>query len=495
MNQVSFSSGPRSTERLICLALALAVGLAYAYAPWCGFLNLDDAPYVVLNAHIQHGTLFERVVWAFTAFYSSNWHPLTWLSHGLDVALFGLDPAGHHLTNVLFHAANTLVLFLMLARLTGSLWRSAAVAALFGLHPLQVESVVWVASRKGLLSALFGFLALWAYGAYARRPSWRAYVLVLALLALSLMSKQAFVVFPFLALLLDFWPLDRTSAAQPPGRGVAVLLLEKAPMLALAAAAAWITVLAQRQSGAVAPLEAWGLGDRLAYGLAGYANYLTKALYPIDLAVLYPLKRQLPIAAAVAGGALLTAGSLAAWRFRRTAPWLLTGWLWFVGALVPVIGIVQIGKQATADRYMYLPLVGLAIIVCWGMPTLLRRVPWAARGLQVATLCLLVALAFSTHSQTRLWRDGPTLFGHAIAVTTDNTFMEFNLALVLYERGNYTDAERHFREALRIHPGFLSAHVWLAFTQFADKRYADVVTTCNAALDRSLNIFPPRFCV
>jgi tetratricopeptide (TPR) repeat protein len=468
---------------LLCLALALAVGAAYSFTPSCAFIGLDDSAYVYLNPHILSGTAFEQIRWAFTSFHSSNWHPLTWLSHALDVKLFGLDPSGHHLMNALLHVANTLILFLTLRGLTRDTWRSLAVAAIFGLHPLQVESVVWVASRKGLLSALFGFLAFWAYGAYARRPSGKRYSLTLGLLALSLMSKQTLVVFPFLALLLDYWPLRRFEAGLTTGeRSTRRLWLDKAPMLALALAASGVTAVAQSNFGAVAPLESWSPWLRASNALAGYYGYLANTLYPHDLALLYPLSLKPPLAKAAAGALLLAIISLSAWRLRQKAGWFFTGWFWFLLALGPVIGIIQIGKQAMADRYMYIPLIGLAIVACWGAPLLLRRLPRPAAPL--LALSALVALAFATYAQTLWWADEVSLYGRALAVTNANPYMEYNLAMAYKGRRQWADALPHLQEAIRLSPGFRTCHVERGHILFALGRYEEAAANIEEALRR-----------
>jgi len=474
-------SDQAARTRLVCLGLAAAVCLVYAYTLRCNFIGLDDWPYVVQNTHIQAGAWFERVAWAFTAFHSSNWHPLTWLSHSLDYALFGLNPAGHHLVNVLLHAANTVILFLALARLSGAFWKSAAAAALFGLHPLQVESVAWVASRKGLLAAFFGFLALLAYERYARRPGPRTWRPIVVCLALSLLSKQIFVTLPVLLLLLDWWPLQRLGPAVRP---LPALLVEKLPFLALAALASWLTVLAQRHGGAVAPLGEWGLAQRLAYGLAGYAGYLGKTVFPSDLAVFYPLSQTIPWAAAVAGAGLLVGGAALVWRARRSAPYLATGWLWFFVALLPVAGFVQIGSQAMADRYMYVPLVGLAIILCWGIPDLVRTLRYRAALLAGVFVFTASLLSVATWRQTQWWQDAVTLYGRTLEATGDNYFIEHFMGVEMNERRDLAAAEKHFRAALRINPRHYRSWSELGLLLFNAKRYAEAAPLYETAATR-----------
>lgn len=479
---------PSARTALVLLGLALAVTVTYSSTPLCEFIPLDDSGYVYLNPHLQFGPLWERILWTFTTLYSSNWHPLTWLSHLLDVELFGLVPAGHHAVNALLHLANTLALFLALRTLTRDFWRSAVVAALFGLHPLQVESVAWISSRKGLLSALFGFLGLWSYGAYARRPSRGAYALTLLFLALSLSAKQTFVVFPFLLLLLDYWPLGRFEREGPFAANKEQrswrLVLDKAPMLLLATIASWLTVVAQTRSGAVAPLGAWAFYERLTYALAGCWRYLLSAVYPHDLAVLYPLSRRLPYADAALGLVAVTLGCLLAWRLRRKAGWLFTGWFWFLLALGPVIGLVQIGLQSRADRYMYIPLIGLALILCWAFPLLLQRAPQARRLCAYCALAALLVLAAATYRQTQYWRNGIALFSRAIEVTERNDYMYYNLFSSYKAAGDLPEAERALQEAARLFPGMRRYTVELTSLLYERGKFEEAIAVGQGAIQK-----------
>jgi tetratricopeptide (TPR) repeat protein len=467
--------------RLVCLGLAAAVFLVFSYALRCPFIGLDDWPYVVENTRIQVGAWSERLPWILTAIHASNWHPLTLFSHALDVQVFGLNPAGHHLTNLLLHAANTVLLFLLLARMSGALWRGAFVAGVFGLHPLQVESVVWVSSRKGLLATLFAFLALLAYERYRRAPAVRTYLPVCLLLAVSLIAKQSFVVFPALLLLLDWWPLGRFEPGAALRSGPR-LLREKIPLILLALAGCAVAMYAQKHGGAVAPLEKWSPLQRLLTGLAGYAGYLDKAIFPRDLSLLYPLPKALPWAKAGLGAGLLLAGIALGWTLRRRAPYVLTGWLWFIVALLPVAGFVQIGNQSMADRYMYVPLIGLALIAAWGVPSALPEFAGKKRLLGLASVLLLALLGVATHLQTLWWGNSIGLYQRSLAVTPDNFFLEHCLALELRSRGDLDGAIEAHRKSIRINPRFTSSQLDLGYLLFTRKRYAEAAELYEKAI-------------
>ena len=399
----------------VCGALAVAVVLVFSGALRCGFVDYDDPAYIVSNAEIQHGLTARSLWWALSTGAASNWHPLTWLSHILDAAIYGLKPAGHHLTSLLLHAANSVLLLLLLRRMTGALWRSAFVAALFALHPLRVESVVWVSERKDVLSGLFWLLAVWAYvrhveeirvGEAGRKG---LYALAVALFALGLMAKPMLVTLPFVLLLLDWWPLGRRP------EGLKQLLTEKIPFFALAAASSVATYLVQQHGGAVS--HGLPLGGRLANAVISYPRYLGKMFWPVDLSVLYPHPGRWPGGEVAAAGIflVLTTG-LAVWGARRR-PYLAVGWFWFLGMLAPVIGVVQVGLQSMADRYSYLSLTGVLIMVAWGANDLLggdRIGRWTLGILGGAAVAACVVL---TPRQVGYWKDSETLFRHAVQVT------------------------------------------------------------------------------
>lgn len=420
------------------LSLALLTLATYLPVLAHGFIRFDDPLYVTRNHHVQAGLSWEGIAWAFSANVASNWHPLTLLSHMLDCELFGMDPLGHHLTSLLLHAVSVVLLFEALRRMTGCVWRSAFVAALFAVHPTHVESVAWIAERKDVLSGFFWMLTLLAWVCYVRQPSPKRYAAVALALAAGLLSKPMVVTLPFVLLLLDVWPLRRTIRIQ-----------EKLPLFALAAASCVATVIAQ--SGAIGLASRFPLRLRLANAVLSYVAYLGKTVLPTRLAVFYPMPDEFP-AWKVAGAALLLAVlTVLACRAGRS---FAVGWLWFLGALVPVIGIVQVGGQAMADRYTYLPTIGLFLIAAWGLP---RRAAWVA-------VVVVLALAAGTRLQLRYWEDSESLFRHAAAVTERNFIAHLNLAQIHAERGEHGPALEHFRTTLEIRPGMWQAQASLGNT-------------------------------
>jgi len=442
----------------LALALALATLAAYSGAFGLGFAY-DDADYVVRNRHLAAGFTRASLAWAFSSFYAANWHPLAWISHLIDVQLFGLRPAGHHGTSVLLHVANTLLLFLVLCRYTGARGRSAFVAGLFALHPLHVESVAWVAERKDVLSTFFGLAALAGYERYVRRPSRGRYAAAAALVALSLMTKPMLVTLPLVLLLFDWWPLGRLTAG---GRRPWALVAEKIPLFVLAAGSSLVTLAAQAGGGALASTLAQPLSARLGNALVSLMAYIGKTLWPKGLAAFYPLPgagHQLwRVVAAGIALAAVTAVVLAA---RRDRPFLAFGWLLYLVALLPVIGVVQVGSQRLADRYTYLPLVGLFIAATWTTSAVGGRRAQVRRPLIAAGLVLLLCLGSLTLAQVAFWRDDLTLFAHAAAVTDDNAVAHHNLGLVLSSLGRFEEAQTHLAEALRIWPEAAPIHLGL----------------------------------
>jgi len=463
------------------------------------FVNLDDDQYIVENSHVQKGLTSESVTWAFTTNHMANWHPLTWLSHMLDFQLYGLNPKGHHLANVVLHLLNTLLLFLVLQRMTGGLWRSGLVAALFALHPLHVESVAWVAERKDVLSTLFWILTLWAYLGYVKRPGVKRYLLTLVPFALGLMAKPMLVTLPFVMLLLDYWPLERIQLGQSflghtgqshpsiiakkPRTQVFRLLMEKTPFFALAAVSSVVTFIVQKSGGAVVALEVYPLNIRIANAMLAYVSYIIKMIWPQNLAIFYPHPGQsLPIWQAVAAGLLLLLISTVVMRAGRRYPYLPVGWLWYVGTLVPVIGLVQVGAQAMADRYTYVPLIGLFIMVAWGVPDLVGSWRYAKPALTVAAASLLVALMVCTSFQVKHWKNSLSLFEHALRVTSNNSQIHNNLANVLTQKGMLQEAIPHYTKALEISPNYADAHTNLGVALAKQGRLEDAIKHYSAAL-------------
>ena len=447
-------------QKLVCsLLLVLATLALYNPIVRAPFLNLDDDLYITQNPNVQAGLTRHSVAWAFTTFANTNWHPITWLSHELDCQLFGLNPAGPHLVNLLLHAASAVLIFLMLANITGMIWRSLMAAALFALHPINVESVAWIAERKNVLSMFFFLLALAAYGWYARHPEIRRYMVVTVLYALALMAKPQVITFPFALLLLDYWPLRRiaganesteTELAEPSRaqRSFLSLVWEKIPWFALSAASALITMKAQ----SAARHEELPVWEHLANAALAYAKYVGKAFWPANLAPLYPHPGRtisIPAAALSALGIVAITVLVVIFRERR---YLFVGWFWFLGTMVPMIGLVQVGVQSMADRYAYIPLLGIFVIVCWGVPDLLRfwRVPTKVAA--VASAVVLVALGFALHRQVDYWTDNFTLWRHTLDITRNNFIAEDSAATALLAKGKTDEAIRYFRRAQEVRP-------------------------------------------
>jgi tetratricopeptide (TPR) repeat protein len=421
------------------------------------FVNYDDDRYVTENPHIRNGLSWDTVSWAFTAEEQGNWHPLTWLSHALDYQLFRQNATGHHFTSLLIHSANAVLLFLLLTYATGRLGPSLLVAALFALHPINVESVAWVAERKNVLSTFFFFAALAAYCWYARRPDWRRYLAFAGLFALGLMSKPMVITLPFVLLLLDFWPLGRiqgfpAGVLSVPQSPLSRLLVEKLPLLVLSAASAAITMRVQQAGGAMRSTAQFSLGVRLENAVVAYAMYLWKMVWPSHLAPLYPHPGDSLSAWQVTISALvLLAVTVVVLRF-RSRRYLLTGWLWFLGTLVPVIGLVQVGDQAMADRYAYIPLIGIFIMLAWGAADLADLLHIGLSARMIPAACILLALAFATHRQLGYWSSNYELWTHALAVTDKNFIAQNNLGGALLLLGKPDEAYAHFQAAAEINP-------------------------------------------
>jgi tetratricopeptide (TPR) repeat protein len=463
-------------RRVALVSLSLAALALIAYAPiWDGsyqFVNADDDEYVTANSQVQRGLTRESLWWALIAFHSHNWHPLTWMSLQLDWQLYGRKPLGFHVTNVLLHTANTVLLFLVLGTLTGAFGRSAVVAAFFAVHPLHVESVAWVAERKDVLSALFWMLTLWAYAAYAVRPGWGRYLLTLTQFALGLMAKPMLVTLPCVLLLLDYWPLRRLDKGQGGIRPLLVsglrLIGEKLPFFALAVACSVLTL--QAQEDIMQTLDFLPMSYRLANVPVAYLTYIGKTFWPLHLTLYYPhpgASLSLGVALAAAG-LLLVLTALTLWQARRR-PYLAVGWLWYLGTLVPVIGVVQVGRQALADRYTYIPLIGLFLLLVWGTYDLLGRRPLALRAAVVASAGLMAACLLLTWWQLPTWRNDVALWHHAMTVIPSGIAHQ-GMAKAFEKQGKIDQARREYLEAVRCDPNplaynnvgvFLARHGWL----------------------------------
>ena len=455
-----------SQPRRIALLLAVATFALYLPVAWFSFVVYDDGLYVTDNPIVQAGITWAGVKWAFTTMAACNWHPLTWLSHMTDCGVFGLNPAGPHLENALLHGVNTALLFTLLLKLTKKNWPSAFIAALFAWHPLHVESVAWIAERKDVLSTLFALITLLNYARYvelskAQSPKSKIYFAwSLVAFALGLMAKPMLVTLPCVLLLLDFWPLRRTEDFRPTRVNFSIVL-EKWPFFLLAAASCGFTFFAQSQLGndAVASLDGVPLHYRLKSVPVAYAEYLSKAFWPTKLAIFYPLHEKIPATVVALSVTALLAITLAVWQRRRTAPYLLTGWLWFLGMLVPVIGLVQVGGAALADRYTYLPSIGLFIAVTFAALSLATHLKIPPVAVAVFSIFILAACITTTEIQLLHWRNSITLFQHALAVTTDNDVARNNLGVALEQNGQSAEAAGQYRAATRLEPNrYLGFH-------------------------------------
>jgi tetratricopeptide (TPR) repeat protein len=447
------SGAKPAVTALFCAALALCAVFPFSRIHTLDFTNFDDPGYVTHNPHVTPGFTVEGLRWALTSFDQSNWHPVTWFSHMLDCSLFGLNPAGHHLTSLFFHVASTLLLFLALTRMTAAPGRSAFVAALFAAHPLHVESVAWIAERKDVLSAFFWMAAMWLYAAYARTGRRLDYLLLVAAFVLGLASKPMAVTLPFALLLLDAWPLRRADFfGQSPLSRNRAILLEKAPLLALSAVSSVVTFAAQRAGGSVASMDVIPLGHRVANALASYAAYLKKTVWPADLAAFYPRPERPDWPSAFASLLLVAGFTFLALRMRRSRPYLTTGWFWFLGTLVPVIGLVQVGDQAMADRYTYIPLIGIFIIAVWGGMDLGTSMRLPPRALAAAGLAALAAAGSLSWRQVGYWKDSASLFKRTIDVAGDNELAFLNYGAALVEQNRLPEAAALYRDLLSRRP-------------------------------------------
>lgn len=475
---------------LICLLLLAVTLTVYSQVRHGSFISLDDPFYVTENGHVQAGLTWNTLVWAFTATEQANWHPLTWLSHALDSQLFGLDATGPHLVNVLLHGLNAVLAFLLLASATGRTWTSLLVVTLFALHPFNVESVAWISERKNVLSMLFLLLALGAYGRYVRQPSVPRYLSVAGLFVLGLAAKPTVITLPCVLLLLDFWPLRRIQGCSPPSRDPAAtqapldrLVLEKLPLVALSAASAVITMVAQHAGGAVASVDLIPLSQRVENAIYSYGIYVWKTFFPAGLAPYYPH----PFDALATWRVMLAllcllAVSALVWKQRIHRPYLLAGWLWFLGTMVPMIGLVQVGGQAMADRYAYLPLLGIFVMVVWGGSELADRYQ-VTPGWRLAASAILVAgLSFMAWRQIGYWTSNYSLWTHTVEVTENNYRAEDNLGVALVELGRYDEALLHFQNSAAINPEGEISHINIAALLARAGRLQEAIAEYEAAI-------------
>jgi tetratricopeptide (TPR) repeat protein len=442
---------------VVCLVLAVVTLIAYRGVRSNDFLALDDNEYVTDNFHVQHGVTTQSIAWAFTTNHDANWHPLTWISHMVDWNFYGMNPAGYHMANVCIHAANAILLFLLLLYMTGFLWRSSMVAFMFALHPAHVESVAWIAERKDILCAFFWFAALLAYAWYVRRPSWKRYLLVACCYACSLLSKPMAVTLPFTLLLLDFWPLRRITFSPNTSphwfSSFWKLCVEKWLFFIMAAASSVVTYIAQRSLGAVVELQSMPLWVRICNAAISYWRYVRIMLWPDPLSVFYyHEKNNIMVSMAVLSLIALILLTAVCWHIRKKRPYCLIGWLWFLGTLVPVIGIVQVGNQALAERYTYVPFIGLFIAIVWLAGDAVANYPKIKAGILLLAVVVIVACAVKTDAQVKVWKDTVTLLRHSLEIDPRGEFTNTFLGIAYMRQGRFAEAEEYFEHALVYNP-------------------------------------------
>jgi len=466
MNYPSFNLTPLAITKkncrtpLLCLAIAALTLLIYTQVRGHAFLKYDDNIYVTDNSHIKEGLTLSGVLWAFSSMYESNWFPLTWISHMVDVQLFGMAASGHHLTNMLLHLANSLLLFFLFKKMTATLWRPALLALLFTVHPLHVESVAWAAERKDLLCGLFFLLTLFFYTSYVQQQHPKKFLLALLFFTFGLLSKPMIVTLPCVLFLIDLWPLERFKHAD---RATRYALAEKIPFFFGSAAISMITIIAQTSGGSVVSMAQHSVSDRLCNAALSYLSYLSKIFLPVKLSVFYPYPESLPLWQTTIAIILLAAISTLAFIKRKTLPYLTVGWFWFIITLIPVIGIVQVGEQAMADRYAYMPIIGIFIAVVWGGEDLLRRYQLSLPIFKVVALLIIGVLTLLAGRQTSRWQNQYSLFQQAVAVTENNYVALFHLGNALVSMDKFTEAKECFTKSIDIRPT-AKAYTNLAYT-------------------------------
>ena len=484
----------KHAEILIYAGLIVATLIAYEPIRHNGFVNYDDNSYILDNAQVKSGITWESLGQAFTKPHFYMWHPLTTLSHMLDYQLFGLNPSGHHLISVAIHIVNALLLFWILKNITGAIWPSAFVAAVFALHPLQVESVAWAAERKTVLSGLFWLLTMAAYVRYTRQPGFLRYLLVLLVFGLCIMTKPVVVILPFAMLLLDYWPLERirwgqkgkTAKTTSNQKSAGWLIAEKAPLLAMSAILGVLTVIAQQSGGAVSTLDKVPLDHRIGNAFISYVKYIGKLVWPSDMAVFYPPSHSnlLNATMLICAFIFIVISAISIYTGRRRK-YIAVGWLWFAGTLVPMIGLVQVGDQAMANRYMYLPMLGLLIIIALAGKELIAKHPRLKTVAAIMGVISLSCLLVLTRMQVRHWQNSVTLFEYALSVTEDNAITENSYACALFNEDRLSEAEQHFGNALRINPAFDTALIHLARIYLKEGRYNDAISIYGELINRN----------
>ena len=462
-------------KKIICVLLGVLILAVYWEVQYHEFVNYDDGRYITENKHIRDFSK-ENLIWAFTSSYAANWHPITWLSHMLDIRLYGLNPKGHHLTSLVLHIANSLLLFLVFARMTGSIWRSCFVASIFAFHPINIESVAWAAERKNVLSTFFWLLTMWAYVHYLQKRNLARYSTVVLFFAIGLMSKAMLVTLPFVLLLLDYWPLKRfeithlkrifsgdTKNQIEYKQKLLNLIFEKIPLLFLVVGSCIVTLSAQKLAGAIVSIETVQTTTRISNALVSYLVYLEKMMWPKEFSVFYPYPfGESYIWEGLVSGSVLTGITIIILRLIKKAPYLSVGWFWYLGTLIPTIGLVQVGQQAMADRYAYVPLIGIFIIIAWGVPDLLQNYPFRKKLLSILSGIFFSVLITLTSVQLPYWENSVKLFEHAIEVTHKKypSFVGIynNLGVVLNQQMKFEEAMVHFNNAVKLQPTYSETH-------------------------------------
>jgi Tfp pilus assembly protein PilF len=473
---------------MVAPLLVLINGLVYYHLAVHGFVTLDDSVYVTGNEYVKQGLTGASIRWAFTTFHAEFWHPVTWLSYLVDTELFGVNPGGYLFTNLFLHTLNTLFLFWVFNQMTDEMWPSALVAALFAVHPCHVETVAWISDRKDLLGGLFWLLCMGQYYRYTLQPTVRRMLPLLLLFVLGLMSKPNLVTLPIILLLLDIWPLKRIRTDISLLRMVFAcrgLVMEKAPLFVLTAAFSLIAYLAQREGGGIGTLEAYTVGERLSNAIVAYGMYVYKTIWPTNLTVFYPFEKHLPPTAIASSLVLLVAMTIFAVRFRKKFPPLPVGWFWFVIALVPVIGIIKIGGFYMADRYTYIPHIGLFMIIAWGVKAIWHHIPVKWPVFLISCLSMVALITVSSR-QVRHWQNSRTLFTHALQVNQDNYFAHYALGLVFAKKGKYQNAGFHLSEAVDLAPHKTYMRIDHGRALIIDSRFGDALETLGKVLEKDL---------
>lgn len=484
-----FGLSEKKIDLLICIALIIVIALIYWQVQEFKFVYYDDNEYVTEKAHVMAGVTWPGIKWALGATEAGFWHPLTWLSLMLDRELFNNNPGGFHWTNVIFHISNTLLIYFVLRAATAAPLRSAFVALLFAIHPLHVESVAWVSQRKDLLSTFFGFLCLLAYVKYAELPSWRKYLLVLVFFVLSLMSKPMIVTFPVVMLLMDYWPLMRMGS---PGAGVCrelenqsrsavklpfkTLLLEKLPFFLLSAASSILVIFTERKVGALTRLENLGVAERFANAIVSYAKYIMMMFWPVDLAFIYPHPVTQPVLQVIGAAVIILAMTILIMLYFHYKPYLLFGWCWYLVVLLPVIGFIQVGPHALADRYTYVSLIGLFVILVWGVTDLSRKWRYRSIILSIVGLVTVVGFSISAWIQVGYWKNSVTLFEHAIKVTKNNYIALNNLGCAYTGNGEIDKGIYYLGEAIKIKPKYATLYNNMGIILFSQGKYEESIS-------------------